>query len=340
MSGTLVLSTIEDAVQFLEENDLPVGVRLNLEGELSTLEIRIFGPAYHGELHGEIARGIVSFQDEIYRATLETLQELGIDQKRLSSHQKELLELRIEVENNCTLIKFDMGNFAKGLTEVLSAMPPEILAWVVVGAVSVGVAGWAAINLGGRHIARKESKDQLDQQQAVLQAAQQAEIERTRLQAETMQRLVAVLESNAGELKGQAARRYSIATENGVKEIAARATDAVAVQVGNTELDEAALREIRRRAPRTIPEKVDVTESFKIVQFNKAIFPHRIVISGRTLGEIAADFDEAELSKDKVVAFYEAFRSGEQIGLSVSALISGEKVKFATITDVQVQDKT
>lgn len=338
MSQKLELSTIEEAIKFLELERSVEGVRISVLGELKTLEIRIFGSAYHGELHGEIARGIVSFQDEIYRATLETLQELGVDQKRLTSSQKELVELRIEVENNCTLIKFDMGNFAEGLTEVLSNMPPETLAWVLVASVVAGVIGLGAINLGGKHIARKTTKDQLDQQEAVLQSAQLAETERTRLQAETMQRLVAVLESNANEPKGKSALRFAVAAENGVKDIAARATDALSVQVGNTELDEAALREIRRRAPRTTPEKLDITEQFKIVQFNKLVSPHRIVLTGRTLGEFVAEFDEAELTEEKVENFYEAFKSGSQVTLSVSVMISGDKIKFATVTDVSKEN--
>ena len=227
-----------------------------------------------------------------------------------------------------------MGNFANGLKEVLSAMPPDMLVWTIVGIVTVGVAGWAAINLGGKHIARQEAKDQLDQQQAVLHAAQEAETARAQLQAETMQRLVVVLEAHAAEPRGHAALRFATATENGVKDIAARATGARAVQVGDTELDEAALREIRRRAPRTTPEKIDLTEAFKIVQINKATSPHRTVISGRSLGEFVAEFDEAEFSEEKVESFYLAFKSGKMISLSVSAMISGEKIKFATVTDV------
>lgn len=334
MTQDVALKTIAEAVHFLEHGSFAEGDQLSVGGELSVLEIRIFGPGYHGELHGEIARGIVAFQDEIYRATLQTLQELGVDQKRLSTSQKEAVELRIEVEDNCTLIKFDMGNFAKGLMEVLSTMPPETLAWVVIGAVAVAVSGWAAIKLGGQHIDRKAAKDQLDQQQAVLQAAQQAETERTKLQAENMQRLISVLDANAGEQKGQAVMRYAAATENGVRDIAVRATDARAVQVGSAELNEADLREIRRRAPRTTPEKIDLTELFKIVQFNKGLSPYRTVISCRSFGEFAAEFDEAELSTDKVEAFYAAFRSGEQVALSVSVMLSGEKIKFATVTDV------
>jgi hypothetical protein len=334
MSQNLELSTIEDAVRFLERDIGSEEVRVTVLGELKTLEIRIFGSTYHGELHGEIARGIVAFQDEIYKATLETLQELGVDQKRLTSHQKELVELRIEVENNCTLIKFDMGNFAEGLTEVLSNMPPETLAWVLVASVAAGVTGWGVMNLGGKHIARKAAKDQLDQQQAILQSAQQAETERNRLQAETMQRVVAVLENNSSEPRGKAALRFALATENGVKDIAARATDAVSVQVGDTELDQAALREIRRRAPRTTPEKLDVTEQFKILQFNKLVSPHKIVLTGRTLGEFIAEFDESELTEEKVANFYDAFKSGQQVTLSVSVMLSGEKIKFATVTDV------
>ena len=68
MSQNLELSTIEDAVQFLEREIASDDVRITVLGELKTLEIRIFGSSYHGELHGEIARGIVAFQDEIYRA--------------------------------------------------------------------------------------------------------------------------------------------------------------------------------------------------------------------------------------------------------------------------------
>ena len=334
MSQNVNISTIEEAVNFLERKEFPEGVQVVLGRELKSLEIRIFGPEYHGELHGELARGIVLFQDEIYRATLETLQELGVDQKRLTTPQKELVELRIEVENNCTLIKVDMGNFANGLKEVLSAMPPDMLVWVLVGAVAIGVAGWAAISLGGKHIARKEAKDQLDQQQAVLAGAQEAETARAQLQAETMQRLVGVLEAHAAEPQGRTALRFAAATENGVKDIAARATGARAVQVGDTELNEAALREIRRRAPRTTPEKLDLTEAFKIVQINKGASPHRTVLSGRSLGEFAAEFDEADLSEEKVESFYSAFKAGQLITLSVSVLISGEKIKFATVTDV------
>lgn len=334
------LSTLQDAVAFLERQVLPGadnqngGLQISLTGEMRQLEIRIYGPGYHGELHGELARGIAVFQDEIYRATLDALQSAGIDQKRLSSAQKELVELRIEVQDNCTLIKFDMGDFAKGLKEVLIAMPPDVLAWVLVGTVALTIVGWAAIKLGGKVIDRKQAKDQLQQQQAILQTAQQAETERAKLNAETMQRLVDVVAKREGSSEGQIALRFANASENGVREIATRATHATAVQVGNVELNEAALRDLGRRAPRTSPNKIDVTEPFKIVQMNKAGSPHKVVISGRSYGEFAAEFDETEIQPEKVEAFYNAFKTGAELPLSVSVLISNEKIKFATVVDV------
>lgn len=324
------LSSIEDVLGFLEHENFhqrfaeAEAVELSLTGELEKLQIRIYGPDYHGELTGELARGIAVFQDEIYRATLNVLNSLGAEQGRLTAPQKELVALKIEVLDNCTLINFDMGELSKGLIGVLKSMPPKYIVAIVLAVAAMGATGWVASDLGGKYI---------DAQTA--QAAQQAETRRHEIHAQNMDRLIGVLEHRATEAPElNAAKSFVDATKNGVREIAVRAVNATAVEVGARRLDEDDLKELRKRSPRTSPDKHDITEPHRIIRFAKGA-PAKLVIAGRTFGEYPVDLDEYEFTREKIDALYEAFKKGEPINLSITLLVSGEKIKSALVVDIQ-----
>lgn len=320
------IDSFNSALEFLEGQPLSGDfTSVSLTGDMEKLEIRIYGESYHGEFTGELARGVALFQDELYRATLNILNSLGSEQARLTSAQKELLALKVEVFDNCTLFSFDFGEWSKGLIEVLKNMPPKVAAVVVVVVACAAIGGCVAVDLGGKYFEVQKSTTSV-----------QEETKRHEVHAKNMDRLIAAYAARVQEdSRVVAASELVAASQNGVREIAVRAVDARAVDVGAVRLDEEALAELRKRSPRTSPDKKDITESYKIIRFTKGA-PATLVLNGRSYGEFSANIDESEFSGEKVDALYAAFRADMQITLSVALLVANGKIKSASVVDIDV----
>lgn len=338
-----VISTVPEALDLLEslwhEDDSAFDspFSLTLSGELETFDIRIFGPDYHGELTGELARGIAVFQDEIYRATLNVLNSMGAEQGRLNASQKELVALKMEVQENCTLIEFNLDKLSKGLIEVLKGMPPKTVAIIIIAIAAVAGVAYVASDLGGKYIEANQTIATQQEDTKRQETHQQEETKRHEAHARNMDRLITVLDSKLPGADPQAAhatKEFSAATHDGVREIAVRATNATAVRVGNLEIDEQGLQELRKRSPRTSPDKLDIVEPFRIVRFHKGT-PSKLLVSGRSLTEVSVDLDETEFQPSKLDSLYAAFKDGKAINLSLTLLVSGEKVKSAVVVDIE-----
>lgn len=338
-----VLDSYEAAFNLLEanalftESEVVEPFELILDGVFKDLQIRIFGPNYHGELTGELARGIAVFQDELYRATLNILNFMGAEQGRLTAPQKELISLQVEVRENCTLINFDLGKLSKGLVSVLKNMPNRHIAITVLGLALIAGTGWIALDLGAQKIETDKVIATEQEQTKRTELAQSQETERHKLHAGNMDRLISLLaneQRQAGPLAEKAAQELVGATRNGVREISVRAVNATSVEVGQTRLDEDALSDLRKRSPRTSPDKQDLVEPCRIIRFHKGA-PSKLLLSCRTYGEFSADIDEYEFPRYKLNALHGAFQDGDAINLAVTLLVSGEKIKSALVLDIQ-----
>lgn len=341
--ANVVLESVADALNFLEQLVADTGEQVNddfkltLSGELETFGIRIFGPDYHGELTGELARGIAVFQDEIYRATLNVLNSMGAEQGRLKDSQKELVALKIEVQENCTLIEFNLDKLSDGLVKVLKGMPTRTVVIILLSLAAIAGTAYVASDLGGQYIQSTTEIAKQEQETERLRMHQEHETKRAEAHAANMQRLIDVLETKlpaTDPVAHAAAKQFSSATQGGVREIAVRAVNATAVRVGDMEINEQSLQDLRKRSPRTSPDKLDLVESFRVIRFHKAA-PSKLLVSGRSLTEVSVDLDESEFSSSKLDALYAAFKDGKTIKLSLALLVSGEKVKSAVVVDIE-----
>jgi hypothetical protein len=321
------LSTIEEALRFLERtaqsDDSPL--KLQFDGELKTLSIEIEGPGFHGELTGEVARGLVEFQDEIYRSLRFALS--GTDGKdiRLTAQQKELVELQIDVKPGCTLINFDLGKLSDGIIATLNTMNPNELQTLVVSVVALLAFGWVGKTWVIEHFKSKTTTSE-----------DQAETDRLKVAIDGN---VQIAEKFAAIAQGdKRVERFAEAGALGMREIAVRATGASSVKMGRLDLDEDELANMRRRAPRTTGEQISETDKFRILAIDGTSSPFKLTISGAAIpGEFTIEFDETEFDAKQSEAVWTAFRTRECIELTVKAVQIRGKIKGAVLIEIGVR---
>ena len=319
------LTSVEEALAFLEQasgwaSDSPPN--FSLDGELGKLQIEIEGPLFHGELTGEVARGLASFQDEIYRATLFALTGLEGRAAKLTLQQKEAVELVIDVDEGCTLINIDLGKFGEGLAGVLTTMTPAEVTVLVVAVTAVLAVGWMGKTWLVEHYKAKTTID-----------ADSQETERTKLVAESHVKLVEklgqIIEGN------EKVARFAQASENGVREIATRARDATSVTVGRVALDQEAIAAMKKRAPRSAAEPIVSVGKFLILQASGKSTPFKLTLVGPGIpGEFDVEFDDNEFRQTQVEAVWSAFKTRTAVELQINAVLIGDKVKGAVLSDI------
>ncbi|MPT54997.1 hypothetical protein [Delftia sp.] len=317
------LSTIEEALDFIEGGHAHDGTLVRFDGELQTLTIEIEGPGYHGEITGEIARGLAVFQEEMYRAARFAVTGEDGRGSRLTNPDKEALELRIEVKKGCTLINIDLGKWSEGFLKVLGNMAPEVQIAIVVGAVAVVAAAWVGRHYITKHHEAKAAKQSSDAQQAVIDASLAAN-------AAVVDRMAKIIEND------QRIARFADASATGITEVATRAKDATYVKAGRMEFDQDDLAALKQRKPRGSPELIVETGKFRIIQVNGKTSPFKFTLSGQALpGEFTVDLDESDFSENKYARIWAAFKSQAQIELTVRAVLVGEKIKGPVLIDIE-----
>lgn len=324
---TKTLNTVEEALEFFEHiisnpNETPK--KIIFEGELKQLEIEIDGPSFHGDLTGELARGLAEFQDEIYRAAAFSINGAQGRHGRLTAAQKQSVELTINVNKGCTLVKIDMGKFSDGLFKLLGDMSNTQLT-VLVGIATVTlVIGWLGKAWIGEHFKTKRENEAGVQESARMGAAVGSNVEIV----DRFAKLLAV---------SPATERFGEASANGVRAIAARATGATSIKFGRTELDEEALENLNKRAPRSSAEQINEIGNFNILHVDGSATPFKLTVMGDAIpGEFTLEFDETEFSLEQVNAVWKAFRSRATVELEIKAVQLHDKVKGAVLTDILI----
>lgn len=325
--STIELSSIEQAIAFIHGLDDPdyAEAKVSFNGELRTLEIEIEGPLFHGELTGELARGLAEFQDELYRAARFAITGKEGRESRLTIPQKEALELRIEVNKGCTLIKIDVGKFGDGLLQILqdsvSSMTPLELTGFVVAVVAVLGVAWIGKTAVVEHFKEKTASAEGGQETERLKAAADAPVR-------VVEQLAAVINQD------KRIERFAMATEKGLTEVAARATDATSVKMGRVELDDAALAALHRRSPKSASENIHEIGDFRILHVNGSVSPFKLTLGGASMGEFDIEFDPAEFTPEQDDLIWDAARTRRMVRLEVKAIQLRDKIKGAVLLDI------
>lgn len=324
--ASVVLSSVEDAIGFLQSAP-DEEIDITFSGELKTLEIEIEGALFKGELTGELARGIVELQDQLYRAAAFAIKEKEGRQGRLTKAQREAIELKVDVEKGCTLVKIDAGNFAGGLLKILSEhaanMTPAQITLLAVGAVAFVAVGWL-----GKHAIIEYFKAKT----AV--AAGTQETERLKAAVDANVRIAEEMASIAGN--NQKVQKFADATATGLTEIVARATNATSVKVGRVELDEEQLAALRKRAPKMKADALHEIGDFRVIHVNGEGHTFKLTLVGNAIpSEFDVEYDQTEFSGTKNAALWAAIRSKAEICLEVTAVQLRDKVKGAVLVDIE-----
>jgi hypothetical protein len=311
----VIVSTIEEALDFLEKNTGQESVKIQLSGELKTLKIEIEGPLFKGAITGELARGLAEFQDEIYRAARFSL--LG-DNGRLTTSQKEAFELSIEVKEGCTLINIDLGKLAEGLTSTLQTMTPGELTLLAVAVATVLAAAWVGKGWLAEHY--------------------KANTELSNNQEETKRLTVVTTAIEKIVNSDRRISRFADAGSNGIREIASRATDATSIKVGRAELDEDALLNLKRRAPRSNSEALHEVGLFRVFRLDAKDGPFKMTIAGTVIdGEFDVEFERSDFNQAQIQALTNALTDRTEIELEVKAFRLHEKIRGGILIDIKNQ---
>lgn len=317
------LSTVEDAIAYIEGKPTEGIAALQFNGELKTLSIEIKGPGYEGEITGEIARGLALFQEELYRAARFAHTGAEGRESRLTNAEKEALELRIEVRRGSTLINIDLGEWGKALASVLQNMPPADLTTLVVASVAILATAWVGRQFVSEHFKAKSARDAAQLNNEAQKAALDAN--------------VAIVEKMAGIVAADPRlERIAEASTVGISEIATRANNATSIKAGRLELDEADIATLKRRKPRSSAESIQETGKFRVLHVDGKTSPFKFTLAGAVMpGEFTIEFDESEFADEKNARIWAAIRSQTELTLQVKAVLLGGKIKGAVLTDIE-----
>lgn len=321
---TKSISSFTEALAFIDRkvDDGETVPKIIFDGQLKTLTIEIEGPTFKGELTGEVARGLAEFQDEIYRSIRYALSEHEGRDVRLTSQQKDAVELKIEVKKGCTLVNIDLGNLGNGIVGVLNNMTAAEVTTLTVSVVTILAFGW----VGGKYVV-----EHFKSKTAIAEDA--GEVKRLEAAVDANVKIVEKLTEVIG--RDKRVERFAEAAATGMREIASNATGATSVKIGQVELDEDELMAMRRRAPRSKSEQIKETGDFRILHVDGTTSPFKLTISGAVIdGEFTVEFDESDFDKTQTDAVWNAVRTRSTVELSVTAVQIKGKTKGAVLLDI------
>lgn len=312
----VVLSTVEQAFEhlcILRADPDNADAEVKFSGELAKIRLYFEGPGFHQSVPGELAIGLASYQEEIFRAARYAL--YGANTKtQLTAEQRKAFELVFNVEEGSSEIWALAEKIAEGLSTGIAAMDPVTLAVVVILVVLILTTGVVAWKMHEAVQPKKLAEAVADGNAKV--AAQQVELAKV-----------------LTDTKIPAVKHFESAQDAGIKEVLRSVPQATNASVNGVSFDADDIRELRRRSPRAKAEHLSVTEVFKVYADTNQT-PVRLTLSCASLpGEFAADFPE-DLSPEGESALWEAIKKKGTLMLEVDATLIREKVRSAAVLDV------
>lgn len=341
----IVLRTLDDAVSFARgvQNGRvvwdPHTQPIQLDGDLAALTIEMEGERFEGQISGEIARALAAYQDSIYSLG-KTVVHGSADRPyvRLSNEQRQSFELEITVDKGCTKVRLLLQPISDAISDGIRGMSSTTLAWTLVAIVAIGTTGVCVHQLKSQSLANQAAAQAQAHVQGVLETVTNAQLD---LVKELVQELPRVAAENDGPdvvryaqgVVGSMASAQSV----GMRELAKAAPDADSIAFGSSELDADDIKQLNSRAPRSVSEPFEITETVSVYGETRPGLPLKVTFRGKELpGEIDVEVDEDDFSQAQLDALWAAIREKGQLNVTLSGFIVRDKIKGAVLVDIYV----
>ncbi|MDI4481634.1 hypothetical protein E6P72_11195 [Moraxella osloensis] len=93
-------------------------------GDIAPIEIKLIGDIFHNSITSTVMRGLLELQESVYRSF--AMAKYGNDSlSNLSSHEKERLELIVQIYPGCTELVAEIRGLVREIKELLIDMSPK-----------------------------------------------------------------------------------------------------------------------------------------------------------------------------------------------------------------------
>lgn len=327
------LNTIDDAVEhlnFLLSGAHEADTDLKFGGDLEFIRFKFEGKDFHHSVTGDLAKGIATYQEEIYRAAKFALFSAD-SRSQLSVEQRKAFELNFRVEEGSTDILAPVTVIAEGLAAGVAGMTSTTLAVVIILVVLILAASFVAIKIReGIETSNQRKIEEDSKNQLVATVADMA-----KSMTESHQ---ATVKTALQQSQLTIAKRFADAQETGVKEVLKSVPQAESATVNGVVFDADDIKEIRRRAKRSKSVYEEVVASCKVYA-DTYQSPIRLTISSPELpSEVKAEWPD-DLDEGKETMLWHAVKSKERIFLALGITIINGVAKSGVVIDVVSPDE-
>lgn len=322
------LSTVDDALAFLQYAPEDFDGEVNFAGELSGFETYIVGEKYHGSIPAALARGLWEFQEEMYRAVAFAL--YGEDSiRRLTDEQKASFELVFDVSEGSSDIWASLEEFFKKLGEGFTTMDSKDKARTLVAIALIVALAW-----GGTHVVDTWAEVKQKEIAAASDVrTKEIDVQKTKEQEDAKSKQFEIL----GQIAKQNASvaRFEKATEEGTKAIIKSTSDASHVRVGRVNFSREEIIEVNQRAAKERAEARLLTGDFYVVrvEFRRADST-RIWVATKDYDEFPVTVITGEVEGADIDKLVEAGKDRAAIKLEIEATVIRNQIRGAHIVKV------
>ncbi len=329
----ITLSTADEAFAHLSKlltfpNEADTDI--HFKGELEAIQFVFEGPGFKHSVPGDLAKGLATYQDAIYRAAKFAL--YGSDGRfQLSAEERKSFELIFQVNDGCTELLAPIEKIIEALAKGVEGMDSTTLAIVIVLVVLILVGGHVAYKIHEGIQNTKQKKIEEDGRNALAETIAKAGGASLVAQSDIIKVLVS-------EPKYSVARQFEAAQDVGVKEVLKSVPQATEVEVNGVPFDSDDIREIKRKAKRAKSEYSEVMLSCNVYA-DTNYSPTRLTLTSPELpSDVKVDWpDDVDGGKDAML--WHAVKRRERIILMVGVTVINGKAKSGVILDVVSPDE-
>lgn len=317
------ISNIEEALYYVNaliNNEIEPDLDINFTGELEHISIKITGNDFHHSITGELARGIASFQDEIYKAAKFAI--YGREGRiQLPPELKNHFEFNFTVNEGSSELDTPTNTIATGLSSGISHMDSKHLSVTIILSILFLATAYTATSIYASYSKQQE--------ETASQTNQTAQISKV---VDGFVDLAKTLQSAPEETKKVVNRVREAATE-GKSQLLRSVPNAEKVSINGVSFDQRFISELRARAPRSQAESVDVFDTFKVYA-DTNIDPIRLTLSGSVIpGEFYADFPD-DIDSETSARLWSTIQTKGELEMHVRITILRDKLKGGVILEI------
>ena len=329
----VTLATVDEALAHLRTLiDAPerAETALAFSGDLEFIRLNFQGRDFHHSIPGDLAKGLATYQEEIYRAARFAIYG-GSSRNQLSTEQRKSFELVFQVEEGSTDLLAPVGVIAGGLAAGVAGMTSTTLAIVIILVVLIMAGAYVAVTIKDGIETTKQKQIDEGSKVSLVEAVAGMATSMTESHRST-------IENTLRSSSLAVAKRFEGAQEVGLKEVLKSVPQAEEVTVNGVSFDADEIKEIRRRAKRSKSEYEEAVVSC-LVFADTYQNPIRLTLnSPELLSEVKADWpDDVDAGKEAML--WHAIKTKERIFLVVGVTIINGKAKSGVILDVVSPDE-